>query len=193
MDTSGKMSSYLHRNILDLIEHQAERRPDAIAFEDTGDLALSYGDVAAKVRNLGASLTANGVQRDSRVAIVLPNGVEMALALLGVSVTAIAAPLNPAYRREEFRSYFEAIRVGFLVVCKDSDTVAGEVAAEMGIKVLELSGGGELAQTGPADCADAAAIFGAEFTRPEPDDIAAILMTSGSTGRQKLGDRRRYC
>ena len=74
MDTSSKTSSYLHRDILDLIERQAERYGDSIAFEDSGDLALSYRDVAAKGRDLSASLTANGVQRGSRVAIGLGNG-----------------------------------------------------------------------------------------------------------------------
>ncbi len=98
------MRSYLHRDILDLIDRQAERRPDAIAIEDAGDLALSYGDLAARVRALGRSLTGHGVRRDSRVAIVLANGPEMAVTLLGVSATAIGVPLNPAYRGEEFRS-----------------------------------------------------------------------------------------
>ena len=133
----------------------------------------------------GASLTAHGVQRGSRVAIVLPNGVEMALALLGVSVTAIAVPFNPACRGEEFRAHFEAVRAGFLIVLAGTDTVARSVAAGMGIKVFELSGDGGLALSSAAHCAAPAPGGGGETTRPEPGDVAAILMTSGSTGRAK--------
>ena len=46
---------------------------------------------------------------------MLANGLEMAVTLLGVSATAIGAPLNPAYRGEEFRTYFDQLRVGFLI------------------------------------------------------------------------------
>ena len=106
MDTGIKTSSCLYRDILDLIERQAERRPDAIAIEDAHDLKLSYRDLAAKVGGLGRSLAGHGVGRGSRVAIVLPNGPEMAIALLGVCITAVAVPLNPAYRGEEFRAHF---------------------------------------------------------------------------------------
>jgi hypothetical protein len=56
VDTGGGTSSYIYRDILDMVERQAERRGVSIVFEGTGDLKLSYRDVAAKVRGLGASL-----------------------------------------------------------------------------------------------------------------------------------------
>ena len=185
MDTGGNTSPYLYRDILNLIERQAERCPAAIAIEDADDLKLSYRDLAAKVRGIGRSLAGHGAGRNSRVAIVLPNGPEMALALLGVCVTAIAVPLNPVSRGEEFRAHFEAVRAGFLIVLAGSSLVARTVAAEMGIKVLELSGPRGLTLSGAPDGDVPAVDRGGETTRPEPDDIAAILMTSGSTGRAK--------
>ena len=109
----------------------------------------------------------------------------IALALLGVCVTAIAVPLNPVSRGEEFRAHFEAVRAGFLIVLAGSSLVARTVAAEMGIKVLELSGPRGLTLSGAPDGDVPAVDRGGETTRPEPDDIAAILMTSGSTGRAK--------
>ena len=55
----------------------------------------------------------------------------------------------------------------------------------MGIKVFELSGDGGLALSSAAHCAASAPGGGGETTRPESGDVAAILMTSGSTGRAK--------
>ena len=49
-----------------------------------------------------AALNARGIGRNDRVAIVLDNGPEMAAAFLCISAGATAAPLNPAYRADEF-------------------------------------------------------------------------------------------
>jgi acyl-CoA synthetase (AMP-forming)/AMP-acid ligase II/acyl carrier protein len=156
-----------------------------MALEDAGNLKLSYGDLAATVNCISRSLSDHGVRRNSRVAIVLPNGPEMAIALLGVTVTAVAVPLNPACRSEEFHSHFEAVRVGFLIVLAGSGSVARTVAAGMSIKVLELSGDCGLKLSGAPDCDVSAMDRGGETTLLEPDDVAAILMTSGSTGQSK--------
>jgi hypothetical protein len=84
----------------------------------------------------------------------------MAVALLGVRTAAVSVPQNPAYRGEEFRSYFEAVGVGFPIVQKDADPAARDVTAEMGVKVLELSDDGDLAP---------GAVSGAETPPPAPD------------------------
>ena len=51
------------------------------------------------------SLNAMGIGRGDRVAIVLPNGPEMAAAFIAIACGATTAPLNPAYRAEEFDFY----------------------------------------------------------------------------------------
>jgi len=68
VDTGGKTSSYLHRDILVLIERQAERLGDSIAFEDSEDLALFYRDVAAKIRGFRAISSKVNSLCDSEIA-----------------------------------------------------------------------------------------------------------------------------
>ena len=57
-----------------------------------------------------------GVGRGDRVAIVLPNGPEMAAAFLSVAAAAAAAPLNPAYRQDEFEFYLGDLNAKALIV-----------------------------------------------------------------------------
>src|SRR5207249_5064584 len=65
---------------------------------------LSYAGLLQQVEGVVAWLHSIGVRRDDPVAIVLPSGPEMALACLGVCAGAVAAPLNPGYRAEQFLS-----------------------------------------------------------------------------------------
>ena len=59
---------------------------------------LTYGGLRDQVGRTGDALTQAGIGKGDRVAIVLPNGPEMAAAFLATAAHATAAPLNPAYR-----------------------------------------------------------------------------------------------
>jgi acyl-CoA synthetase (AMP-forming)/AMP-acid ligase II len=147
-------------------------------------------DLAART---GTVLNAIGIGRNDRVAIVLPNGPDMAAAFLAIGCAATTAPLNPAYKAEEFDFYLGDLGAKALVVQAGLDTPARAAAASRGIAVIELAGG-----TGPAGAftldapqgshARTLTDDGAPF-RPgpaEPDDIALILHTSGTTARPKI-------
>jgi acyl-coenzyme A synthetase/AMP-(fatty) acid ligase len=56
-----------------------------------------------------------GIGRNDRVAIVLPNGPEMAAAFIAIACGATTAPLNPAYRAEEFDFYLSDLNAKALV------------------------------------------------------------------------------
>jgi oxalate---CoA ligase len=147
---------------------------------------LSYGglrDLAARTR---AALHGIGIGRHDRVAIVLPNGPEMATAFLAVATTATTAPLNPAYKSEEFDFYLGDLNARVLLVQAGADTPARAVAEARGIPVIELHGG-----TGPAGdftlgVPNAPAAAPAAPGHVEPADAALILHTSGTTARPKI-------
>lgn len=156
---------------------------DAPAIAAPGRPALTYGGLRALAARTMASLNAMGIGRGDRVAMVLPNGPEMAALFVTAACCATTAPLNPAYKADEFEFYLSDLNASALIILQGMDSPARAVAAGRGIPIVELIPGnlaGEFVlqsdQTGtPA--------------RPglaEPEDVALVLHTSGTTSRPKI-------
>ena len=79
-----------------LLEHQAKRIPDAPAILAPGRAPLTYGRLYQHIEKIGRTLRAMGIGHRDRIAVVLPNGPEMAVAIFAVAAIAACAPLNPA-------------------------------------------------------------------------------------------------
>ena len=146
---------------------------------------MTYGGLRAQAAATGAALHAMGIGRGDRVAIVLANGPEMAAAFLCIAQTATAAPLNPAYKQDEYAFYLSDLRAKALLVAGDYDGPALAAAADLGIGIVRLhhrpddpAGAFTLSAEGEFGSADTAA--------PAPDDVALILHTSGTTSRPKI-------
>ncbi len=146
---------------------------------------LTHGALRALMRDTVERLNALGIGRGDRVAIVLPNGPEMATAFVSVAAGATTAPLNPAYREDEFDFYLSDIGAKALLVTPDEAGPAVTVAERRGIAILRLVPDTD----GPAG---AFTIEGSPIgtaARPglaEPGDAALLLHTSGTTSRPKL-------
>src|SRR3954454_1870791 len=137
-----------------LLEAQAAARPDAVALLAPRHEPLTYAELLGQVRATVEALNAFGIGRGDRVAVVLPNGPEMATAFLGVAAGTTCAPLNPADRAEELRFALGDLRINALVVAVGSDSPAVAAAHDGGIAVVELV-------TRPADRAGAFTLRGA--------------------------------
>ena len=96
--------------IHDLLVEQAERTPDAPAILASGRAPLTYGRLWRHVDEVVQALRAMGLSRQDRVALILPNGAEMAVAFLAVAAGATCAPLNPAYGADELAWYLAELR-----------------------------------------------------------------------------------
>ena len=110
----------------------------ATAFSSPGGTPLSYGGLRALVSETVGALGKHGIGPNDRVAIVLDNGAEMAAAFLGVAAGATAAPLNPAYRAEEFEFYLSDLKAKLLLVAGEKSSPAIEVAGRLGIPLARL-------------------------------------------------------
>jgi len=144
--------------------------------------SLTYAGLRGQIEATVATLNRLGVGRGDRVAIVLPNGPEMASAFLSVAAGATAAPLNPTYRAEEFEFYLADLKAKALIVEAGASGPAVEVARKLGVAIVELRPG---AQAG-AFMLEGAAGAAARPGLAETDDIALILHTSGTTSRPKI-------
>src|SRR3954447_10131161 len=90
------------RCFLDRLRRGAEDDPSHAAILAPGRTPLTYAALVGIIDDVARSLNAAGCGVGDRVAVVLPNGPEMATAFLGVSAAACCAPLNPGYRSAEF-------------------------------------------------------------------------------------------
>jgi oxalate---CoA ligase len=147
---------------------------------------LSHADLSDLCGRTVDSLNGFGIGRNDRVAIVLPNGPEMATAFVAVACAATTAPLNPAYRQDEFRFYLDDLKAKALIVEAGSDSPAVAAAKELGIPLIELDAGEGAAAGGFSLKASALSGAPAQPGFAEADDIGLILHTSGTTSRPKI-------
>ncbi|MGD9838565.1 MAG: malonyl-CoA synthase [Afipia sp.] len=153
-----------------------------LAIEKADGTRISYGDLIAQSGRVANVLVARGVTPGDRVAAQTEKSVEaLVLYLATVRAGAVYLPLNTAYTLNEL-NYFIGDAEPALIVCDPSKAdgikaLADKVGAK--VETLDTEGTGSLT--------DAAAKASADFaTVPRAgDDLAAILYTSGTTGRSK--------
>lgn len=158
------------------------------ALSAPGRTPLRHGALRALVTDTLVSLNALGVGRNDRVAIVLPNGPEMAACFIACASGTTSAPLNPAYRADEFEFYLSDLNAKLLIVEQGSSSPAIEVAKRLGVRVVDLvvppgaaAGDFTLRAREPYD-GKAAANGGPA----QADDVGMVLHTSGTTSRPKI-------
>jgi oxalate---CoA ligase len=164
-------------DILSALRLTAGRAPDALAVTDVDGRELAFEGLLARVEAVAASIAgvAGGTRRP-RVGIVLPNGLDMAVTLLGVTCAGAALPFNPTYRAAEYEAYFRETRLDALLVSATDEGEAVATARALALPLLRLDADGAISGAG-----------GSPGIVPQPcaDDVALVLLTSGSTGRAK--------
>jgi oxalate---CoA ligase len=149
-----------------------------------GEQVLTYAQAAAAVEVLAQRLAGLGVRRGDRVALSLPNGPDIVLLLLAVTALgAAAAPLNPAYTQAEFEFFLTDIAPRLMLIPASGSAAGSAAAAGTGTTLLAVreaaSGPPELLAGGQPSVAQRS------FEPGDPDDVALVLHTSGTTSRPK--------
>ncbi len=178
------MTDYPADTVLDLLARGADSAP---AIGAPGRKSLTYAGLRDLARRTVADLNRMGIGRNDRVAIVLPNGPEMAAAFVAIAAGATTAPLNPGYKADEFAFYLGDLNARALVIQQGMDSPARAMAAERGIPIVELVPGAD----GPAGAFTLAPPSGLGGTPAAPGaaaagDVALVLHTSGTTSRPKI-------
>src|SRR5688572_18060119 len=180
-------------SIQTIVEERALAAPDAIALQAPGRPPLTSVALHEHVTQTASILRTRGLTRDDIVAVVVPNGPEMAAAFLSVTLAGICAPLNPAYGRDELEFYLGDLPAKALMISGLPDSPARDVARQMGISIIELA----WSDTDPAGVFRIEAPAGDRVPSstaglanldavPEENDVALVLHTSGTTSRPKI-------
>ncbi len=141
---------------------------------------ISYRQLRAQVEATGRQLRAAGIGAEDRVALVLANGPAMASAFVCMAPWCATAPLNPAYKADEFDFYLRDLDAKALIVEEHSTSPAVAVAVARGVPVLRLAEGKAAGAFHLLEVGDSA-------VEPRPAEaIALILHTSGTTSRPKM-------
>ncbi len=149
----------------------------AIILPET-NLRVTYGALRAQVEAVAEQLAAAGITRGDRVGIALPNGLPLIVSFLAASVAGTAAPLNPAYKEDEFRFYLEDTAAKVLILPPDGLDAARRAAGDrIPILTIDMDAAGTVTLHGVAGRKAVAP--------PSVNDVALVLHTSGSTGRPK--------
>ncbi|VAW14116.1 Long-chain-fatty-acid--CoA ligase [hydrothermal vent metagenome] len=156
---------------------------EAKAILAPGRQSMSYGELADLIEKTGKSLALAGIKRQDKIAIVLPNGPEMASAFLAVANCCAAAPLNPAYKQDEFAFYLKDLNAR-LLICNDANGAAAKAARSLDIPISIASMNAD--QPAGTFSLELAAGKPRHLSEAQPDDIALVLHTSGTTSRPKI-------
>jgi acyl-CoA synthetase (AMP-forming)/AMP-acid ligase II len=155
-------------------------------------LTITYGDLISEVSSFQRKLAAIGIAKGSPVSIAIVNSYEFIVSFLAASwQRGIAAPLNPAYKQEEFEFYIEDVKSAIVLVPKgayESGSPAVRAAKKFNAAIAECYWDAASREVA-LDVKELGQLQGKPAQpqlKPDPEDIALVLHTSGTTSRPKV-------
>jgi len=178
-------------SLLQLIQRQAALRPGAVyALSTESAVQLSYGELEAGCARTGAWLARHGVAPGETVSLVMPNGLMTLRLLLGAMASARCVnPVNLLSQPEVMRHVFEHSGCKLVVAAPEWADRVRVLAQGLPCRVVVLDPDAltlpdETAGSLPAASLPAA-LAALAAPAPQPDDLALLMYTSGTTGRPK--------
>lgn len=172
--------------LAEILRRQAGAQPERLAILAPDLPSLSYAELYRHQQRAQARLRALGISRTDRVGLIVDNGPAAATAFFYIASAAACAPLNPAYKAKELEFYLGDIGARAIITSHPSTSPAYAAAARLGIPVFHL----EIEGASCRFVSRAATAMGEEtpdpYDVPDPDDLALLLHTSGTTSRPKL-------
>lgn len=181
MNNQAIRSDFTFSDIPQLIKKQSEKYGPKIALETKSGERITYEELYSYARRIAKIIVDDSpVKTNPRVGIVLPNGADMALTLLGATEVGIAMPLNPAYQSEEFETYLRELNPDIVIVDEKISQKFTDVSRKLSLRILDINSGwrsklGSIDELKQWD----------DSHHIDPNNVALILMTSGSTGKSK--------
>jgi acyl-CoA synthetase (AMP-forming)/AMP-acid ligase II len=111
---------------------------DSVALVAAGYTPLTYERLGRQIRYVGEKLAPEGVAPSDRVALLLPEGAQAAVAVVAVAANAACAPLNPGWPVYELEAQLAALRARVLIVPDGWQSPLLDVAASLNMRILHL-------------------------------------------------------
>ena len=167
---------------LSLAELLADPGSSAPAVVTTSPPAVvSYKALADQIESLSGQLSKAGLESGGCVAIVLPNSLEFLVIFLALTRAGlVAAPLNPAYKPDETRFFIKNAGAK-AVVAEEASAAVREATAGLGVPVWTP----HVDTRGVVGLLELSQASRTTLDAPNPDDIAFLAYTSGTTDRPK--------
>jgi malonyl-CoA/methylmalonyl-CoA synthetase len=166
------------------LAHALAAAPERTFLATPGGQSLTYLQLDQRSAGFAAALAALGVGAGQRVALQVEKSVDAVLAYVGcLRLGAVLVPLNPAYTAAETEFFLRDAAPRVAIVGPVARAALEPVARSAGVGTVATLGTG-----GEGSLADLVRTRGGgkfEPGRPQPTDGAALLYTSGTTGRSK--------
>jgi acyl-CoA synthetase (AMP-forming)/AMP-acid ligase II len=169
-----------------IIAQYVAAQPERPAIVMAKDDVLTYGTLGDRVATFGAALRANGIGPSARVALMLPDGAALAVAIVGTACHAVAVPINPKLTANELDSLFERLLIDAIVASTEFGTAARAMASRLGILLLETANDNDGSFKILSAIKSTASNRELKLEVIQPDNTALILQTSATSGRPKL-------
>ena len=170
--------------VADAMRHWSKVKPDAPALKAPGAEDMSYFELVQQLEKTSIQLAELGYGADHRLALVLPQSILLASALLSLTASCPVLPVNAAWSAAEQSAIFKKADVRALVTLPGFAESARTAAAELNLPVIEIIPSSGM-PTGLFSLSGSPAVE-CDTSVMQPDSLALILPTSGTTGRQKL-------
>ena len=152
----------------------------SVALAAPGREPLLYRDVPTVLEGLRQWTADKGCAQGDVIGLVMPNGPEMALTLLGCSMHCTVAPIDPAFGPAEVKAVLQRVGARAVVVSAHA-RAAMDAAAQLGVPALAAP----LAEHGPIGRSNDLALRTNRISPVSPDHVMIMLQTSGTTGQPK--------
>ena len=169
-------------NLYSLLSRRFDARRDTVAIETPDGVRLTFADVESTSARFAARLRALGARPGDRVAVQVDKSPEaLCLYLACLRAGVVYLPLNTGYPARELEHFFRDAEPRVVVCRPEDESMVGDLARRCGVqRVVTLGGAGEGSFI---DGVERDADF--ETVERAEDDVAAILYTSGTTGKPK--------
>jgi len=170
-------TSLISKSIIELIK--AHNGPCLLS-ED--GLEINYQALANNIEMVGTQLSSINMKKNKICALVLPNGIDMAISFLALANFVTVSPLNPNYTKEEFLFFLQDLDCEFIIADNNASDGLVESAKQLGIKLFYLD---SYSPESELSIKSIPASSICSLDQNKGDDFCLILHTSGTTSRPK--------